>query len=87
MDLHAISYTNISNYIPKIGIASPQQVVKNLTKIAVPVIALVGASMIRESEASYPYIECVNNCYRERDAHDLAKLICHILCEIFAKKN
>lgn len=77
----------ISNYVPNVGIASPQQAVKNLTKLTVPIIALVGASMINEARADYPYIQCVDDCYRNRDAHDLAKLLCHILCEIFGKKN
>ena len=77
----------ISNYVPKIGIASPQKAVENLTKIAIPVIVLVGASMINETGARNPYTDCVEGCYRERDAHDLAKLLCHILCELFAKKN
>ena len=86
MDLHAISYANISNYIPKIGIVSPQQTVKNLTKLAVPVIALAATSMVNGAQA-IKYNECFENCGKHRDAHELAILLCQVLCFFFADKK
>jgi hypothetical protein len=79
-----MNISTISNYVPKIRIASPEQAVKNLTKIAIPAIAFVGASMIHGAQA-ISYVECHNNCDKHRDAHELAKLICYIACMIFAK--
>ncbi|MDQ5956911.1 MAG: hypothetical protein QG627_1196 [Chlamydiota bacterium] len=43
--------------------------------------------MINEAKARSPYLDFVDSCYRKRDAHDLAKLIYRILCEIFSEKN
>ena len=88
MNLSAIlnHIPNVSNYVPKIGIASPQQAVKNLTKIAIPVIALVAVSMVNEAQ-SIRYTDCIINCNEHRDAHDLAKLLCHTLCLFFADKG
>ena len=80
----SINLTNISNSVPKIRIASPEQVVKNLNKIAIPTIILVTALMIKGAQA-IGYVECINNCNEHRDAHALAKLMCYALCAIFAK--
>ncbi len=78
------SISNISNYTPNIELPSLQQVCKNITKLAVPIITLVGASMINAAEA-IPYHECIDNCNEHRSAHPLAKLLCYTLCLIFAK--
>lgn len=77
--------TNISDYIPKIRLASPEQVTKNLTKIAIPTITLAALTMIN-SVQSIPFTECIDNCNKHRDVHDLAKLLCYTLCWLFAKK-
>jgi hypothetical protein len=68
----------------KIRSASPGQAVKNLTKIAIPAIAFVGASMIHRAEANF-ICRCHNNCNKHQDAHELAKLICYIVCMFFFK--
>lgn len=73
-----------SNYLPQIRIASPKQVVKNLQKIAVPIIILLGASMAAEAHAAN-YSDCIDSCNRHRDAHPLAKLICYTMCLFLAK--
>lgn len=74
----------VLDYVSEIKIASPKQVVENLSKIAIPAIALVATSMIQGAQA-IPYVECINNCDRHRDAHPLAKLICYALCARFSK--
>ncbi len=38
--------SRISNYVPTVKIASPEQMLNNLSRIAVPAIALAGLSMI-----------------------------------------
>ena len=79
----------ISNYVPKIGIASPQQAVKNLTKLTVPIIVLFGASMINEAQSAggYRYNECINDCSRHRDIHEIARLLCYTMCFFFSDKS
>lgn len=81
MSLSAIS---ISNYVPTIRIASPEQIARNLRIIAIPAITLFAASMITGAQA-IGYVECINNCNAHRDAHAIAKLACYALCAIFAK--
>ena len=34
-----------------------------------------------------PYAECMENCSKHRDIHDLARLLCYTLCFFFAEKN
>lgn len=79
-----MSIAAISSYVPTIRIASPQQVLRNLTKIAIPIIMLVSAALVREAKA-VTYVECFENCDKHREAHELAKLFCYTLCAIFAK--
>lgn len=80
------SISNISNYIPNIGFPSPQQACRNVTKLAVPIITVMGASMISAAEA-IPYVECMNDCNSYRDIHPLARLLCHTMCFLFAEKD
>jgi len=75
---------SIFNHVPKVRLASPEQALKNITKIAVPALALVAASMIYEAEA-ITHNECHDNCDRHRDAHPLAVIICYVACMIFAR--
>ena len=77
------SLSTISNYIPSIRFPSTQQACKNVTKLALPIVTLVGASMIHAAEA-IPYVECIDNCNAHRDIHPLARLICQALCAIFS---
>jgi len=79
-----MSVSAILNYVPKIRIASPEQIVKNLKNIAIPAITLVAVSMINGAQA-ISYAECFDNCNEHREAHPLAKLLCYTLCAIFAK--
>jgi hypothetical protein len=65
-------------------LASPNQMVKNAQRIALPVIALVGIGMMHEAQA-VTTAECFENCDSHRDAHHLMKLFCYTLCLIFAK--
>ena len=76
--------SSLSSYIQTIRIAPPEQIIKNLTKIAIPVIALSGAAMVHTAQA-VTMAECFENCDKHRDAHELAKLICYALCAIFSK--
>lgn len=78
-----ISLSTVSNYIPSIRLPSTQQACKNVTKLAVPIVTLVGVSMISAAEA-IPFAECMTNCNAHRDIHPLARLICHTLCAIFS---
>ena len=71
---------NVSNYIPKIRLASKEQAVKNITKIAVPVIALVALANVATASAT-PFTNCMEAC--DRIEHDSLKLICNIGCAIF----
>lgn len=50
--------SRISNYVPTVKIVAPEQMLKNLSKIAVPAICLVGASMITGSTAT-PFGDCI----------------------------
>lgn len=86
MDFSAISkyVSNGLGYLPTFTLATPQQVVKNVTRLALPAILLVAVAMAREARA-ITYVECINNCDEHRDAHELAKLLCYTLCLIFAK--
>lgn len=76
--------SSISNYTPKVELPSLQQAYKNITKLAVPIITFVGASMINTAEA-IPYHECIDNCNEHRDAHPIAKLLSYTPCLLFAK--
>jgi hypothetical protein len=77
--------SSITNYVPKFRISSPEQVAKNLQKITLPAIAFFVVSMIKGAQA-ISYVECIDNCDKNRDTPHLAKLICYTLCAIFAKK-
>lgn len=79
-----LSLSNVSNYVSSIRIPSPQQACNNITKLALPIIAFAGASMISAVEA-IPYVECMDNCNAHRDIHPLARLLCQTLCFLFAK--
>lgn len=89
MNLSAISsyvprVASISSYVPRFRIASSDQMARNLTKIALPAIALAASAMMYQAQA-VTYVECINNCDLHREAHELAKLICYTLCAIFSK--
>ena len=74
----------LSNTISNNKFASPECVVKNIQKIAIPIIVLVTTSMIQGAQA-ITYVECVNKCDEHRDTDAFSKLICYALCAIFAK--
>ncbi len=74
----------ISNYVPKISLASPEQIAKNVNKIAIPAMVLVTASMINGAQA-VGFVECMDNCNRDPNTPGIAKLICYTLCAIFSK--
>lgn len=76
--------SSVSSYIPKIRIASRDQIIKNLSKMALPAITLVGMSMMYQAQA-ISKTECLANCDRHRDASELAKLICQALCIFFGE--
>lgn len=82
----SLSLSTVSNYIPKIGLPSPQQACKNVTKLAVPIVTLVGVSMINAAEA-IPFAQCMENCNAHRDIHPLARLLCQTMCLLFAKDD
>lgn len=82
----SLSLSSVSNYIPRIGLPSPQQACRNVTKLAVPIIALAFASMISAAKA-ITYAECMNNCNAHRDIHPLARLLCQTMCLLFAKDD
>lgn len=65
-------------------LATPNQMMRNAQRVAIPAIALVGITMMHEAEA-ITMTECFENCDRHRDAHALGKLICYTLCAIFSK--
>ncbi len=79
--LHYIS--NISEYVPKIRLASKDEMVERVKMLAVPVIAIVAASMAREVEA-IGFAECIDNC-NSHQSFLPAKLICYTLCHFFSK--
>ena len=74
----------ILHYVLKIRIATSEEAVRNLKKIAIPAIALVAFSMIKSVHA-ITYVECVDACDQHEDAHPLAKLLCYAMCAIFTK--
>ena len=82
----SLSLSSISNYIPSIRLPSPHQACKNITQIAVPIITVMGASMISAAEA-IPYAECMENCSKHRDIHALARLLCYTMWLLFAEKD
>lgn len=70
----------ISEYIPRVEVPSYHQVVNNLTKIAVPVIFLVGDSMVKGVEASSPLEDCMRNC--DNIDNGFFRVLCYITCAI-----
>ena len=74
----------IQNYIPEIKLASPQQAVKNLTKIAVPVIALVAFTQMQAANGAHgsgsDYVDCFDTCNEHTEASPLAKFLCYAMC-------
>lgn len=75
---------SISNYVPHLAVDTPQNMLHKAKRIAIPAIALVGASMISGVSADR-YVDCINACDRNgRDAHELAKLLCYAMCWFIA---
>lgn len=61
-----VSLRGITNYLPTLPefkLATPQQAVKNLTKIAVPVILLVGLTYTPKADAGFALMAvCMSTC-------------------------
>ncbi|MDN3505434.1 MAG: hypothetical protein P0S95_07660 [Rhabdochlamydiaceae bacterium] len=74
----------ISNYASTIRIATPEEVVDRLSKIAIPAILVFAASKVKETQA-ISYVECIDNCNSHPDANPLAVLICQAICLVFCK--
>ena len=74
----------ISEKFPNFEIQSQEQIVKNIKRVAIPVIAFTAISMISGAQA-ITYVECFDNCNKTQDASELAVLLCQTLCLIFAK--
>jgi len=78
--MNGISLNSVKPYLPSVQLASPQQMINNVTKIAVPVIALTGAAMMATARAD-DFTDCIEACDRNGpDAHPLAKLLCYSMC-------
>lgn len=86
--MHVPSVSNycqsISNYMPKFGVLSKEQLAMNVNKIAIPIVFFVSSSMVMKAEATR-YVECVDSCNDYMDTYPLAKLLCYALCAIFSK--
>ncbi len=76
---------SIRNYLPAFRIDTLNNILNKATMVAIPIIALVGASVIREVAAN-DYTDCIDACNRNgRDAHELAKLLCYTMCYFITK--
>ena len=76
--------SNISNYLPTAylpKLATPNQMLNNLTKVALPAIALVAASNARVADAGpIVYAICVAGCIALQPGNPVWPPICAILC-------
>ena len=76
-----------NSYLPSMPRINLQQSARNLTTIAVPMIALAAFSNAPTADGwfgSNPrlYVECFNGC--DRIAEDVMKLMCYTACWIFS---
>lgn len=55
--------TNSSRYLPSFKPASPNQVLQNLTSLAIPIIVFVGLSHMQSAEAGFGFFTaCMSIC-------------------------
>lgn len=50
-----LSFSSVSNYVPELRLPSLQQTCKNVTKLAIPIVTIMGASIIQAAEAIPSY--------------------------------
>lgn len=74
----------VSDKFPNFEVQPQKQIVKNIKRVAIPVIALTAISMISGAQA-ITYVECFDNCNKTSDASGIALLLCQTLCLVFAK--
>ena len=78
----------ITNYfkscIPTIKIDTPSNILKKVSFVAIPAIALAANMMMTKVNADR-FTDCIDACDRNgRDAHEAAKFLCYVMCWLIA---
>lgn len=79
-----MSIQAITNHLSNIRLATPKEIKNRLTKLAVPVVTITALAIAQKAQ-SITVAECFKNVDDNKDAHELAKIICYALCLLFSK--